>query len=66
MKRQALKVKQVYSFCTSAKCHKRFSKINNSVKYYLQKCTIYYPYMIQYTITRDYIIVKLDDGNGGA
>ena len=42
-----------------------FSKINDSVKYSLQKWIIYHSHLIKYPIVNDYIAVKFDDGNGG-
>ena len=65
MKRRSLKSKQYFSFWSSAKHRKGFSKINDSVKSSLQKWIISHPHVIQYAITNDYITVKFDDGNGG-
>ena len=47
----------------SEKCHKCFSNINDSVKYYPQKRILYRPYLIQSPIANYYIKLKLDDGN---
>ena len=55
MKRQTLKSKQDNSSWSSEKCHKGFSKINNSVKFTLQKWIIYHSNMIQSPIENDHI-----------
>ena len=60
MKRRALKAKDDCSFWSSGKRRKGFSKINNSVKYSLQRWIIYHPRIIQYPIENDYITVKFD------
>ena len=65
MKRQELKAKQDCSFWPSAKLHKWFSKINDSVKSSLKKWKISHPRVILSPIINDYITVKFDDGNGG-
>ena len=53
MKLQALKAKQDFSFWSSAKHRKIFSKIDDSVKYYLQKWVISHPRVIQFPIAND-------------
>ena len=54
-----------FLFLSSAKCHERFSKMNDSVKLSLKKWVIYHPRVIQYSIVNYYITVGFDDGNGG-
>ena len=41
-------------------------KIDDSVKYSLQKWIITHTYVIQYPIANDYTTVNFDSGNGGA
>ena len=48
-----------------AKLRKGFLKINDSVKYYLEKWIISHPHVIQYPIESNCIEVKFDDGNRG-
>ena len=50
MKLRSLKDKDYCSFCSSTKCGKGLSKINNSVKSFLQRWIISHPHVIQYTI----------------
>ena len=63
MRLRALKAKQNLFVWASAKRCKIFSKINNSVKNYLQKWIISHPCVIKYPIPNDYITVKFYDGN---
>ena len=60
MKRRALKSNDNSSFWSSAKRHKVFTKIDNSVKSSLQKWIIYHPRIIKYPIKNDYLKVNLD------
>ena len=61
MKRRALKAKYVYSFWSSAKRRKGFSKINDTFKYELQKWIISRIHVNPSPIANDYITVKFDD-----
>ena len=61
MKRRALTAKNDFSFWSSAKCCKLFSKIDDSVKSSLQKWITSHPHVIQSPISNDYITVKFDD-----
>ena len=54
----------IFSFWSSEKRRKGFLKINDSVKYSLQRWKIYHPCVIQSPIENDYIKIKLDGGNG--
>ena len=62
MKRRALKSNDNSSFWSSAKRHKVFTKIDNSVKSSLQKWIIYHTHLIQSPIKNYYVTVKFDDG----
>ena len=62
MKGQALKAKDDSSFWSSAKRRNLFFKINDSVKYSLQKWIIYHLHVIKYPIVNYYITFKFDDG----
>ena len=63
-KLRALKAKQDSSFWSSVKYLKLFSKIDDLVKYFLQKLILSHPHLIQYPIANDFIQVDMDDGNG--
>ena len=61
MKPRALKAKDDFSFWSSAKLCKEFSKINDTFKSELQKWIISHPHVIPYPIANDYITVKFDN-----
>ena len=65
MKRRELKAKADFSFWSSTKRRKGFSKTNDSAKFSLQKCIICHPRLIQYPIVNYYITVEFDDVNRG-
>ena len=65
MKGWALTDKKYCSFWSSAKHHKYFSKINNSIKSAPQKWIISHSHVIQYPIVNYYIKVDFYYGNGG-
>ena len=65
MKRQSLKAKQYYLFWLYEKFRIGFSKIDDSVKYALQKWIISHSHVIQSTISNYYIKLKLDYENWG-
>ena len=60
-----MKAKEDCLFCSSAKFCKGFSKIDNSVKPFLQKWIIYHPHVIQSPIAKYYITIRFDDGVRG-
>ena len=57
-----MKAKQDCSLWSSEKRRKLFSKINDSVKYSLQKWITYHQYVIKYPISNDYITAKFYNG----
>ena len=61
----SLKAKDDYSFWSSAKRRKVFSKITDNVKYYLKMWIIYHLHVIQYPIENYYIAVNFDYGISG-
>ena len=65
IKRQALKAKDDISFCSSAKCRKGFSKINDTVKSELQKWITSRPHVIPSPMENYHITLTFDDGITG-
>ena len=60
------KLNKIVLFWSSEKWRKRFSKIDNIVKYDFKKWILSHPYVIQHSFANDYIMVKLYDRNGWA
>ena len=63
MKLLVLKAIKYCYFWSSAKRRQGFSNIHNSVKSYLQKQILSYPYLINYPISNEHVKVMLDDIN---
>ena len=59
MKWQARQAKQECYFWSSSEPHEGFSKINDSVKYLIQKWIISHPHVIQSPIVNNYIAVNV-------